>query len=103
MQEMKRQALGKAENDDESSDEEDEGNQELAQSVDNLRVFCVASSDYMKLTQANPDGPPSVRLISIKCVLSRHFFYGTSDCILNSILILLLLLLLVKAVRSTSD
>ena len=54
---MKRRAMG-IDNDD-SSDEEDEDDNMISV-TDSLHVFCVASSDYMRLTQTNPDGPPMV-------------------------------------------
>lgn len=72
---MKRKAIGRHEDDDDSSDDDDEADDEFAQSADNLQVFCIASTDYMKLTQTNPDGPPMVKFMTIN-FLCKSFVNG---------------------------
>lgn len=66
VQVMKRQAgLTNPEEDVEEEDEfeDDDDDEDLAHAVQNLNVFCVSSTEYLKLCHKLPkDGPPAVSL-----------------------------------------
>ena len=70
---MKRQAgMVQGEDDDDEEEEDDyddESDEDLARAVENLNVFCVSSTEYLKLCNKLPkDGPPMVGCSKGYCV-----------------------------------
>jgi hypothetical protein len=77
---MKRQAGLVTEEDEEDDAKSEEEDENLAEAVQNLNVFCCSSTDYLKLCNKLPkDGPPVVSHLRKGCVIVCHSLQVFTD------------------------